>query len=73
MADAPAKEKKAITIVVSRLSKEGMKTMICKQVGNQIASLREKCEQMKKVPDLLEAATEAVAALTKLAGFVEQQ
>jgi len=64
-------EKKETTIVVSRLTKTGMKTLISKAVGNQIFKLREKIEQMKKCPDLTEAATEAVAALTKLTGFVE--
>lgn len=66
-----AKPKKEPTLVVSRLTKTGMQTMISKAVGNQIFSLREKIEQMKKCPELAEAATEAVAALTKLTAFVE--
>ena len=66
-----AKEKKEPTLVVSRLTKTGMQTMISKAVGNQIFKLREKIEQMKKCPELTEAATESVAALTKLMNFVE--
>lgn len=65
------KPKKQPTLVVSRLTKDGMSTMISKAAGNQIVALREKIEQMKKVPELTEAATEAVAALTKLTKFVE--
>ena len=71
MPEKQAKEKKEPALVVSRLTKTGMTTMISKTVGNQIFHLREKIEQMKKVPELSEAATEAVAALTKLTGFVE--
>lgn len=65
------KQKKEPTLVVSRLTKAGMTTMITKQLGNQLFNLREKCEQLKQVPQLAEAATEAVAALTKLTAFVE--
>lgn len=65
------KPKKEVSIVVTRLTKTGMETKISKATGNQIVSLRDKIEQMKLCPELTEAATESVAALTKLMNFVE--
>lgn len=69
--EKPATEKTEVSYVVIRFTKSGVETKISKSVGNQIIALREKVEQMKKAPELAEAATESVAALTKLMNFVD--